>query len=569
LAGAETETHPSLLQIGDFQVDPATLEVRRDDRVSRLEPKVMDVLLLLANRPGEVVTRADFEREVWKDRVVGYDALANAISKLRREFSDNGRQRRYIETVSKTGYRLVASVDRADGVQIPSRVDEPNSVSAPSAAGQPSHAFVVRPGLIAGGLLLLLVCLAVLWQWLPREAEALGGELPVIAVLPFENLAAESDQDYFADGVTEDLITDLSRLSGLQVLARQSVQPYLGSTKTESDIGRELGASFLVRGTVRRDGNRLRVNVRLIDVAGGINRWAERYDRNLADIFEVQDNITWRVVSALQVQLVPGERAALTKQHVASVEAYDQYLRGLDLLGRRSGSDNTDAKQHFEQAIELDPGFALAYAGLSQAYTLDAVYERGPGVVESLDRAATLARQAQIIDNNLPQVAYVLGFVEMLKGNLADAVVEISRAIQLRPSYADAHALLARTLHFAGRPDDGMRAMERAIELNPQVPGLYRMVRGALLYQEENYEQAVDQLRASVDVSPSLLLSRIYLAAAYAADNQLEEANWEIEEILQLAPDFTLNSLEYGFPYRDPRFRDRFLSDLRSAGLRE
>ncbi len=267
------------------------------------------------------------------------------------------------------------------------------------------------------------------------------------------------------------------------------------------------------------------------------------------------------------MELAPSERRRLSKAYVTSVEAYDEFLHGLDLLGRRSGPDNAEAKAHFERALELEPGFARAYAGLAQAYSQDAVYSRGPQVVQSLATAEVLARQGLEIDDSVPQLRYVMAMVEMFKGDLANAVAEVSRAIELKPSYADGYGLLARILHFSGRPKEGLEALGQAVKLNPRVPSLYRMVKGALLYQMGDNQGALRELQDSVEVSPNLLLSRLTLAAVYAATGQLDAANWEVEEILANNPDFTLNDLDHGFPIRDPVYHDRFVTDLQRAGL--
>ena len=388
-----------------------------------------------------------------------------------------------------------------------------------------------------------------------------------LAVLPFENLTRDPQQDYFTDGITEDLITDLSKLSSLRVVARSSVMAYRNSTGTDRQIGSELGVRYIVRGSVQRAGQRLRINVRLTDARDDRNRWAERYDRELSDIFRMQDEITSRVVAALEIELAPGERQRLTRNYVMSLEAYDEYLRGLDLLGRRSGDDNDLAKAHFERAIALEPRFVRAYAGLAQTYSQDAVYDRGPNVAQSLVRAEALARKGLEIDNTLPQLRFVIGMVEMFKGNLESATAEVLRAIDLKPSYADGYGLLARIMHFADRPEEGREAIAQAIRLNPRVPALYRMVDGALLYQLGRHDEAIGQLTMSVNVSPNLLLSRLYLAAAYAGSNRLDEAKWEVDEILSFNPDFNVTYLDYGFPMRDQLFRQRFFDDLRRAGL--
>ncbi|MDZ7750645.1 MAG: tetratricopeptide repeat protein [Gammaproteobacteria bacterium] len=351
-------------------------------------------------------------------------------------------------------------------------------------------------------------------------------------------------------------------------MAHNSVLAYRGSAESESVIGGEVGARFIVKGSVQRAGRRLRINVNLVDVVEGHNRWSERYDRELADIFRIQDEITAQVVAALQIELAPGERQRVIRRYATSVEVYDELLRGLDLLGRRASADNLQARAHFERAIELDPRFARAYAGLALTYALHAVYGHGARVTESLARAEAVARQGLAIDGNLPQLRYALATVELYKGNPAAAIAEVSHALELRPSYADAHALLAWILHFAGRPVEGLEAMSQAIALNPRVPALYRTVKAALHYELGQLEQALQLLEESVGINPDLLLTRLFLAAVYAATGQLDAARWQVEEIRALDPAFALD-LDYGFPIRDPQYRERFLNDLARAGLAE
>ncbi len=570
--------------MGVWIVDPAANRIKHGEDEVRLEPKVMRVLVLLAERHGLVVSRSDLENRVWPRMLVTDDAVTNTLIKLRRALGDDARNPAYIETIAKSGYRLIAEVApfekttrKAAPVEGP-----PQAGPTPELAGQVA-APVAEPtnggkALASGSwrkaaLVALVALLGLVWlvtrqfQTGPAEQPTAAAELPALAVLPFENLTRDPEQDYFTDGITEDLITDLSKLSSLRVVARNSVMAYRNSTDTDRQIGSELGVRYIVRGSVQRAGPRLRINVRLTDAREDHNRWAERYDRDLSDIFRTQDEITARVVSALEIELAPGERQRLARKYVTSVEAYDEFLRGLDLLGRRSGDDNDLAKSHFEQAIALEPRFARAYAGLAQAYSQDAVYDRGPKVAQSLVRAEALARKGLEIDDTLPQLRFVIGMVEMFNGNLESATAEVLRAIELKPSYADGYGLLARIMHFAGRPQEGREAIDQAIRLNPRVPALYRMVDGALLYQLERHDAALEQLTASVDVSPNLLLSRLYLAAAYAGSNRLEEAKWEVDEILSFNPHFTLAYLDYGFPIRDQSFRQRFLDDLRRAGL--
>jgi TolB-like protein/DNA-binding winged helix-turn-helix (wHTH) protein len=545
----------------------------------KLEPKVMRVLVFLAKHPQRVVKRGELEAAVWKGMVVTDDAVTNTVIKLRRALGDDARNPRYVETIAKSGYRLIADVrsldsagGRSESLREEGSVDssQPAGGGEPTVAGQLAPRFAhLIPALLAA---VPLVALAIGW-WLMQppggSPSAVSKPIrPVVAVLPFENLSGDPERAYFADGITEDVITDLSKLSGLQVVARSSVMAYRDSSEPASHIGRELVADYLVRGSVQRSGQQLRINVRLIDTDEGRNRWAERYDRKLADIFRIQDEIASHVVAALQVELAPGEQRRLVSDSMTSVEAYDAFLRGLDLLGRRTSADNPEARRYFREAIELEPRFARAYAGLAMTYALHALYGHGPGVLQSLDDAEVIARQGLAIDENLPQLRYTLGLVEMYRGNLAAAIAEVSRAIELRPSYADGYGLLAWILHFAGRPHDGLDAIRQAVALNPRVPALYLTVEAALHYQLENLDEALRLLEASVEISPNQLLTRLFLGAVYAATGDLDAARWEVEELHTLEPGFELD-LDHGFPIRDPQYRRRFVANLERAGLVE
>ena len=553
-------------KVGDWTVDPAANRLFRGDREVRVEPKAMRVLSYLAERRGEVVSRHDLEAHVWTGMVVTDDAVTNTVIKLRKALGDKARDPTYIETIAKSGYRLIAEIS------VVATPEGPTAAATHASTGMPPHGQPSWSKILIIGLLVLSGTL-VFWFTAgppgsnPGPAAQTPSTGPVVAVLPFENLSADPDQDYFSDGITEDLITDLSKITGLRVVARNSVFAYKGSTETEQQIGADLRARYIVKGSVRRAEERLRINVRLTDAKDGSNRWAERYDREISDIFRLQDEITRRVVSALRVTLSSDDRQRLLRKYTASVEAYDLFLHGLDHYGRRSGEDNALAKEFFERAIAIDPGFARAYAGLALTYTINAVNGWGATLEQSLTQAEALVSKAQELDADLPQVHFVTGEVAMYRGKHTAALDEVARAIELKPSYADAYALLGWVLHFAGRPQEGLMAMERAIELNPNVPGAYRMVQGALRYELEEFAEAVQMLELAVEGNPNYQLARVFLAAAHAAAGHQEEANWQISEILMLNPDFSLADVERGAPFRDPIYRERFLRDLNRAGL--
>lgn len=576
-----------VFRLGDWLVNTATRELRRGERVERLEPRVMQVLEFLAARSGTVVSRRDLESHVWSGMIVTDDAVTNTVIKLRRALGDKARQPRYIETIAKSGYRLVAPVEPVPAAAAGTAALTPTETHAgpggefePVGAGEQTDRVDTerarrsprqfprrRLAVLTAALLAVAVVAWTEWRvWINPPPPTVADAAVVVAVLPFENLSGDPAQDYFADGVTQDLITDLSRLSALQVVARNSVLAYRGSAESETAIGRALGADYVVKGSVQRAGGRLRVNVNLTDTRGGRNRWGERYDRGLADIFAVQDEIAARVVSALQLELAAGDRSRLARRYVAGIEAYDELLRGLDLLGRRASADNAQARVHFARAIDLDPGFARAYAGLAMTHALQAVYAHGPQVAMALEEAGEIARAGLAIDDTQPQLHYAMALVEMYRGELSAAAESVARAIELRPSYADGYGLMAWILHFAGRPEEGMAAMRRAIALNPHVTALYRTVEAALHYELGELDKARSLLEQAVAVNPEQFLARLYLAAVYAASGELDNARWQVDEIRAVDADFRLD-LAHGFPIRDPRYRDRFVADLALAGL--
>jgi TolB-like protein/DNA-binding winged helix-turn-helix (wHTH) protein len=555
-------TAATLLKIGDWTVEPAANRLFRGDKEVRVEPKAMRVLTYLVERRGEVVSRHDLETQVWSGMIVTDDAVTNTVIKLRRALGDNARSPRYIETIAKTGYRLIAETSAVDAAAEPA---PEASVSVPRRRLDRlwRKTLVASLGLLLGG--------SILW-WAtvplgtPPADEPVGG-VPVIAVLPFESLSADPGQDYFANGITEDLITDLSKLGGLRVVARNSAFAYRGDAESEGEIGRQLHARYILRGSVQRAGERLRINIRLTDTEDGSNRWAERYDRKIADIFLLQDEITHHVVSALQVELSADDRERLVRDYATNIEAYDLFLRGMDLYGRRTGEANELAQGFFERAIAIEPGFARAYAALALTHATAVVNSWGASLDESLAQAETLTRKAMQLDDSLPQVHFAAAIVGMYRGNYAAAMEELARAIELKPSYADAHASLGWVLHFAGRPREGLTALAHAIDLNPRVPATYQLVEGALHYALEDTAEAIRVLELAIANNPSYQLVRVDLAAAYAAAGDLNEAGWQVAEVLTLNPNFSLADVERAAPIRDPAYKERFLRDLQRAGL--
>jgi len=553
-------------KMGEWSVDPAANRLFCVDREVRVEPKVMRVLAYLMERHGEVVSRHDLEANVWSGMIVTDDAVTNTVIKLRKALGDNARNPKYIETISKSGYRLIADVRNGEDDQ---------------SSGDPStsHQSEQRPRqsrLVWIGILLIPI-IVILWilihrqgfvgkstDAVPQESHAIK---PSIAVLPFKYLNSNEGSNYFSDGITAEVITSLSKISGLQVISRDSAFSYREAHGDNAAIGQELGAGFLLRGNLQKEQDRIRLNVHLVETRTGKTVWAERYDRLLTDIFQIQDELAERIVLTLEVKLAPEERKRIIGNYLASLDAYDAFLRGVDYYTKRSFSDNQLAIESFSKAIEIDPDFARAYAGLALAYSWASGDDRSGDAEQAHRLASETVDKAIQIDASIPQVYFVKGRIELYKKNYEIAIQQIQKAIDIEPSYADAYALLASTLHFSGNPKEGLEAMKRAALLNPRIPAAYLMIRGSLHYSNKEYDLAVKDLSRSLEINPNYLQSKVWLAATYAAQGRPEDAQWEVDEIRMLAPDIDFGWVERAYPIQDFHYKERFRRNLEQAGV--
>lgn len=562
------QSHHPTFYVADWRIEPDTLRMFHKEKEVKLEPKVMQVLIYLACKPGEVITREELEATIWAGRVVGYDALANTIIKLRKAFGDNSRNPGIIKTIPKTGYMLIAKVKQSKS---DSEITYTQNSDKVQTNGKLLFKYKLQISLVAA--IILIITLGT-WDFTTKpssirdqNSEFITASKPSIAVLPLINVGANPIQEYFSDGITEDLITDLSKIQGLNVVARNSAFAYKDSTKNEQLIGHELKTHYILKGSVQRSGQQIRMNVQLINVADGRNLWAERYVREIGEIFQLQDELTGQIVSAMKVELAPVDQQRLSQKYIASIEAYDEFLKGLEYHGRRSPGDSLLAKIHFRKAIELDPKFARAYASLALTYTREAIDGWGSSAHDSLNQASALVQKAIEIDNSIHQLYFVTSLFKLSKKDFSGAINDIEEAIRINPNYADGYALLGWVLHFAGRSDEGKKVMQRAIQLNPRIPAIYRLVLGAIYYAQEDLDKAIEMLQIAADINPKFQQVRVWLTAVYSASGQMDEAHWQVLELLMINPDFSLQSVNQAFPFRDPVYRDRFIADLVKAGL--
>ncbi|MGB5774600.1 MAG: tetratricopeptide repeat protein [Sedimenticolaceae bacterium] len=544
--------------LDEIEVDPTSLRIVRPDGSEKIEPKVMQVLLVLASSHGRVVTRQDLEDEVWAGRIVTPDAVTNAVGKLRKALSDSRNQPRFIETVAKRGYRLIPEprLLRTHG-------DEP---------GAPRSGTWYR---WTAALLLLVLVAAVLLTWLILQEFFVDPHVPgvvqspTIAVMPFEDLSPQSEQRYFVDGITYDLITDLSQQPGLQVISPNTTFAYRNTRIDERVIAKELGVRYLVRGAVQRSQEQLRVNARLLEAETGATLWARRFTGAAATIFSIQDELVSGISRGLQQELTgeyrPFERSGVTQ----SLEAYDEYLLGREHYGRVTPNDNLIAMQHFTRAIELDPNFARAHAGLALTWSRRAIDGWVADPEASLREASRHAETAATIDLNLPQIHFVRGQIALFLGRHQAAAAAVNKAVEIDPNYADGYGLLAWIMHYGGRPGLAQQALAKARQLNPASSASYEEIDGEIAFSTGRYKDAVVFFQSALQRNPTHTRARLWLIASLVKLGKIDEANWEAEELITTAPSFSMARMLLAFPHKDPTLRDRLLGAIAQVGLKD
>jgi adenylate cyclase len=390
---------------------------------------------------------------------------------------------------------------------------------------------------------------------------------PSIVVLPFVNMSEDSKQEYFSDGLTEDLTTDLSKISSLFVIARNSAFTYKGKAVKVEEVGRELGVRYVLEGSVRKVNDQVRITTQLVDASTGYHLWSERYDRDLKDIFALQDEIRQKIVLALKVKLTPEEQERFRHYPTDNLEAYDYFLRGGESLLRFTKEAHAQARQMFEKAIELDPKYAAAYAGLSIICSWEWLVQwtQDP---QSLEQAFELAQQAVALDDSLPMAHRQLGFAYLSKGQYEQAIAEGERAIALDPNCALCHGELGNFLNFAGRPEEAIGLVEKAIRLDPKMATYYSHWLGRAYRLMGRYEEAIAAFKKTLSVYPRLPGPRADLVVIYSQLGREEEARAEVTEILRISPDFSLEGVRQRWFYKDPAESERYLTALRKAGLK-
>ena len=493
-----------------------------------------------------------------------YDALGNSLP-LQYEPLGEQTVKNIVRPVR--AYRVIAASDAA---MPPAGPGPPHSKPAPARRSRT----VSLAALLASSVIAIA---ALAWLGLHQpsqdavEAQRIEPgrpDKPSLAVLPFENLSADPEQSYFADGIVDDLITDLSQIKALFVVGRQAAFAFKGQDVDLLQAGRDLGVRYILQGSVRKAGEQIRINAQLTDTTTGGQLWAERYDRELAGIFDLQDEVTARIVDALSIRLTQQELTRLSRRYTEDPDAYDYFLQGQEYYFRLTAADNARARDLYRKAIERDPAFGRAYGALAITYARAALYGWTEDSRNDLNRALNLARRAVALASELPQAHWALGFSYVVAKQHENAAKAAEQAIAADPNYADAYGLLAWIQTFSGNPEQALKSIDEALRIDPNPGGLLLTVMGEAQYWTGQTDAAVDTFERMLARNPNLIDSRLHLAAAYARLGRQGDAEWQIEEILSLNPRITLEDWARRSPMQDPQRLKPLLSDLKQAGLR-
>ena len=520
----------------DYALDTERRELRRGDAPVAIEPKVFDLLAYVIENRERVVSRDDLIAHVWGGRIVSEAALARCINGARSAIGDSGEAQRLIKTLPRKGLRFVGGVREEQA---------PSGSTADAAAGTER-----TPPTLA----------------LPDR--------PSIAVLPLHNLSGDKGQDYFSDGITEDILTELSRFSELFVIARNSSFQYKGKAVDVRQVGRELGVRYVLQGSIRRGGDRVRISVQLADAVTGAQRWAERYDRQLGDVFAVQDEVACTIVAILAAHVNKAEIERTLNKAPETWQAYDYYLRAADkrasFLSSLKATELYEGRRLLEQSLAIDPNYARAYARLAGTH-LGALVNAVDGDYLNplaLDRAHQLARKAVQLDSNLPDAHAALGLALLRRHDHEAAIAEFERAMALNPNFT--HQAFSEVLVYAGDSARAIEAVERHMRLDPFYMPQAPLWLGFAHYMLKQYSQALPPLREYVSRAPNFRGGHACLAATYAQLGKLEEARAEAAEVLRIEPNWTIEGTQARLsPFKSTQDAEHYFDGLRKAGLPE
>ena len=510
----------------------------------------MKLLEILLEHPGEVVAREELRSRVWPNESFGdFDQALNiAIGKLRSALGDSAENPRFIETLPKRGYRFIADVSILD---VDARTKRPESVSGDLSAPDPGNTLQVAglavaakrqpwlTGRVIGALaFVIIISLLILSVWLFRSRVPAPTGIRSLAVLPLENLSGDASQNYFADGMTDELITDLAQISALRVISRTSAMVYKGARKPLPQIARELNVDAVVEGTVLRSGDQVRITAQLIEASTDKHLWSQSYEGELRDTLALQNRVASAIADQIRISLTPQEQAALKDVKVVNPEAYESYLKGRYFWNKRTPDGLKVALAYFKQAIEEDPKYAQAYSGLADTYALLGDWQYAVMTPkEAFPKAKGAAIRALELDSSLGETHNSLAFVlDGFDWDFDAAGKEFQRAIELSPGYATAHHWYAWHLSLLGRFDEAIAEMKKAQNLDP-LSLIINADLAELLVLAHHYDESIAQSRKTIEMDANFALAHNQLAQAYLQEHIYDEAVTELKKAVQLSGD--------------------------------
>ncbi|OAF12727.1 winged helix-turn-helix domain-containing tetratricopeptide repeat protein [Bradyrhizobium neotropicale] len=506
-------------------LDADRRELTCDGAAVPLQPQVFDLLLYLVTERARVVSKDDLIRHVWDDRVVSDSALNSRINAARKALGDDGAAQRLIKTVPRKGFRFIGDV-----------VEE----TAPSPAPAEARSASARPA--------------------PGR--------PAIAVLAFENMSGDPEQEYFGDGISEDILTALSKQRWFLVIARNSSFTYKGRAVHIRQIAAELGVRYVVEGSVRKADNRVRITAQLNDTTTGSHLWAERYDRELVDVFAVQDEITNAIVAAIEPQIHAAENFRAHRKPPASLDAWDLVMRALSHYWRVTRQDHIAAQALLERAIAIDPAYGQALSVLAASHMFG-VHLGWAELAKAAPVAEAAALAAVRCDHEDAWAHTALGSVFFSTRRLADALSEFEQALTLNPNFSLAQGYYALALSYAGRSGDSFEAAQKAIRLSPRDPSLaiYHGIAGYARFTERRYDEAIALAREAIRHRGDLTGAYRVLAVSAGMTGDVALAEVALRELRRTQPNISLDWIATQLPWRNAADREHYLEGFRRAGL--
>src|SRR6202140_2271866 len=533
------------LRFGVFELDRHAGELRKHGLRVRLQEQPFHILAMLLEHPGEVVTREELQKKLWPaDTFVDFDhGLNKAISKIREALGDSAESPPFVETVARRGYRFLAEVRPADAASVRSPElatqlhPEPGSGDRADLTGKSAKPKQLLPSLgwkISAFVVFLLTASLAAWKLHS------GNRPPIVirslAVLPLESLSNDASQDYFADGMTDELISGLGQISALRVISRPSVMAYKHVRKPLPQIARELNVDAVVEGTVLRSGDQVRITAQLIEASSDKHLWSQSYQGELRDTLALQNQVARAIADQIRVNLNPQEQAALKNVKVVNPQAYESYLKGRYFWNKRTADGLKVALAYFNQAIDEDPKYAQAYSGLADTYSLLGDWQYAVMTPkEALPKAKAAAIKALELNSTLGEAHNSLAFcLDGFDWDFDSAGKEFRRAIELNPGYATAHHWLAWHLSLLGRYDEAIAEMRKAENLDP-LSLIINADLAELLVLAHSYDESIRQSRKTIEMDPNFALAHNQLAQAYLQKHMYDEAVAELQKAVQLS----------------------------------